>query len=79
MKLANCQYCGKVFARVGKNICPQCLAEEEALYRKVREYLEKNPGLKVQEVAQKCNTDPKKIYDFLKEGRLEGIHFATGV
>jgi flagellar operon protein (TIGR03826 family) len=78
MELANCLRCGKVFAKVGRNICADCLAEEEALYRKVREYLEANPGLTVQEVAQRCQVDPKKIYDFLKAGRLEGIHFAPG-
>lgn len=78
MELANCVRCGKVFARIGKNICPDCLAKEEELYKKVREYLEENPGLTVQEVAQRCGVDPKKIYDFLKEGRLEGINFAPG-
>jgi flagellar operon protein (TIGR03826 family) len=78
MELANCSRCGKVFPKVGKRICSDCLAKDEELYKEVRKYLEENPGKTVQEVAQHCNVNPKKIYDFLKEGRLEGVSFAPG-
>ncbi len=75
MELVNCARCGKVFARVGKNICPDCLAEEEETFKKVREFIEENPGLTVHEVAEKCAVAPKKIYGFLKEGRLQRQKF----
>lgn len=77
MQLANCRSCGKIFQKVNRNLCPQCLADEDALFRKVRDFLEKNPGLTVAEVARACKVDQKRIYDFLKEGRLEGKHFSV--
>jgi len=78
MELANCVRCGKVFARIGRNICPDCQAEEDRIFKKVRAFVEENPGLTIQEVADQCDIQPKKIYDFLKEGRLEGRNFAAG-
>lgn len=71
MNLKNCIRCGRVYAYDGFSICQQCRRDDEEDFRKVKEYLNENPGANVAEVSEATGVDAKKIIQFLKDGRLE--------
>jgi len=70
VELRNCPECGKVFVYVTRNLCPECAAKEEELFRKVKDYLYEVPGATMEEIYEKTGVPPKKILEFLREGRL---------
>lgn len=70
LELRNCPVCGKVFVYVTRNLCPECAAKEEEEFRKVKEYLYEVPGATMEEISEKTGVPPKKILEFLREGRL---------
>lgn len=71
MNVRNCSRCGKIYAYDGFNICIQCRREDEEDFKKIKEYIDKNPGANVSEVSEKTGIDSKKIIKFLRQGRLE--------
>lgn len=70
MELRNCPQCGRVFRYTVRNLCPDCYAEEEKLFERVRDYLADNPGAKLDKVEQETGVPADKILKWLKEGRL---------
>ncbi|NPV28898.1 MAG: MerR family transcriptional regulator [Firmicutes bacterium] len=68
--MRNCPECGKVFAFVTRNLCPDCLEKEEISFQRVEKYLEENPGATVLEVSRATGVSEQKIVSFLREGRL---------
>ena len=68
--LRNCPKCGRVFAYVGRGICPRCLEQEEEDFKLVRTYIRENPGATIIEVSEATEIDEQTILRFLKEGRL---------
>ncbi|TYP50911.1 TIGR03826 family flagellar region protein [Thermosediminibacter litoriperuensis] len=70
MEIRNCPVCGKVFVFVARNLCPECIAKEEEEFRKVKDYLYEFPGATMEEISEKTGVSPKKILEFLREGRL---------
>ena len=71
MDIRNCTRCGKIYAYDGFNICMQCRREDEEDFKRVKEYIDENPGANISEVSEKTKIDSKKIIEFLKQGRLE--------
>ena len=69
--LRNCRSCGKLFVYMGNPLCRQCIAQDEELFIKVREYIEKNPKCTTMEVANALDITVEKILQFLREGKLE--------
>lgn len=68
----NCRKCGKIYTYIGGNpICPACKQEEEEDFKRVKEYLYKNPGASISEVSKELEISVEKIKRFLKDGRLE--------
>jgi flagellar operon protein (TIGR03826 family) len=70
MNIRNCKECGKLFNFVRRNICPDCIELEEKMFITVRDFLQKNPGTKIEEIAEKTEVPEEKIIYFLREGRI---------
>jgi flagellar operon protein (TIGR03826 family) len=70
MDLRNCPQCGKVFRYTARNLCPDCLTEEEKYFERVRDFLDENPGAKLDKVEEATGVSAEKILKWLREGRL---------
>ena len=73
--LRNCLECGRLFAYMGRNICPKCLDKEEELYMTVRKYVRDHPGAAILEVNEATGIAEEKILQFLRDGRLQSRGF----
>ncbi len=68
----NCRKCGKVYTYIGgPPICPVCIEQDEADFRRVKEYLYQYPGASMTEVSTVLDVSAEKITRYLKDGRLE--------
>jgi flagellar operon protein (TIGR03826 family) len=70
MEIRNCPSCGKIFAYTLRNLCPECIKEDELSFNKVRDYIHENPNANLEEVAEAAEVTTKKVLEYLKEGRL---------
>lgn len=70
MDLRNCPSCGKLFVYTVRNLCPNCIKEDEHDFNKVRDYLYDNPEATIEDVTAETGVDSKKVLEYLKEGRL---------
>jgi hypothetical protein len=55
---------------VGSPICPNCKQQDEEDFKKIKEYLYKNPKAPMGQVSEDCDVSVERIERFLKEGRL---------
>lgn len=70
--LRNCRRCGRMYNYLGgPPICIDCKNADEAVFKRIKEYLYENPGAMLSQVAIDCDVSVEKIKMFLKEGRLE--------
>lgn len=68
----NCRRCGRVFNYIGgAPICMDCKNADEAVFKRIKEYLYDFPGATLSQVATDCDVTVEKIKMFLREGRLE--------
>lgn len=70
-ELRNCPVCGKVFVKLSKNLCPDCIDKEEREFEEVRQYLKDNPGASVGEIFEVTGVEEDKILKWIREGRVE--------
>jgi flagellar operon protein (TIGR03826 family) len=71
----NCRRCGKIYNYIGgAPICPLCREADEENFKRVKEYLYKNPGATMSEVSTILDISVERIKAYLKEGRLEIIN-----
>ncbi len=70
-ELRNCRRCGKLFVYTGSPYCRQCLDEDEEVFLKVKEYIEKRPKCTMMDVSKDLGVPTDKILQFLREGKLE--------
>jgi len=68
--LKNCKRCGKLFLKVTRQICPDCLQQEEEEFSKVKDYLDENPSSSVAKVSSETGVSQNQIKKFIREGRL---------
>lgn len=71
MQAMNCPRCGKVFVKISKPICEQCVKEEEQIFDKVRDYIKENPDKTVAQVAEECEVTVKRILGYIRDGRID--------
>lgn len=69
--LRNCPTCGKVFVKINRNMCPDCIDKEEKEFELVRKYLKDNPGASIEEICEITGVDEKKILRWMRDGRIE--------
>ena len=68
----NCKRCGRIFNYIGGvPLCQACRDQDEEDFKRIKEYLYKNPGSPMSLVASELDVSVEKIKRFLKEGRLE--------
>lgn len=70
MEMRNCPQCGRVFAYLRTNLCPACVQKDEDEFRKVRNYIAKNPGADIITVSKETGVSEERIIRYLKEGRI---------
>lgn len=72
MNVRNCRSCGCIFNYVtGPVTCPACREKLEQKFQEVKEYIQKNKGAGIPQVAEECEVDAGQIRQWLREGRLE--------
>lgn len=71
MEYTNCAKCGKMFLRVTSPVCSECNKEEEQQFKKLKDYIEENPGMTIGQVSASLDIPIKRILKFLREGRIE--------
>lgn len=70
----NCKRCGKIFNYIGgAPLCQACKDMDEEDFKRIKDYLYKNPGAAMSMVASELEISVEKIKRFLKDGRLEII------
>ncbi len=75
--LRNCPECGKVFVKINKNLCPDCIEKEENEFEEVRKYLKDNPKASVEEIVEITGVEEKKVLRWMREGRVD-VSFSDG-
>lgn len=71
MEVRNCKNCGRLFNYMGgRPICPNCIAEVEAKFKEVKEYLRENVLCSMQELAEKNDITVGQIKQWVREERL---------
>ncbi len=74
MKIINCVRCKQAFAMVNNTpVCGECLKKEEEQFDLIKVYLDENRGATMEQIAEDTGVPVKRILQFLKDGRLEGV------
>ena len=72
MNVRNCRKCGRVFNYIiGQTLCLSCRDELEGKFKEVKEYVQKNRGCTVNDVAEACEVETSQIKQWIREERLE--------
>lgn len=75
MNVSNCPRCGKIFHKTMKNLCPDCMREDEQMYEKVYRYLRDNPHSTVTQVSEVTEVSEDRVLAFLREGRIQSAEW----
>lgn len=70
MPIANCKRCGRIYNRVRRDICPNCIEEEDQLYLKVREFLRENRDASLEEVVKATEIPMQTLIQMIQDGRI---------
>lgn len=70
MPISNCKRCGRIFNKMGRDICPECIREEDALLGEIRQLLRKRPHSTIHDVAEGVSVEYDDIVDLIRAGRL---------
>lgn len=70
MAIANCKRCGRIFNKVGRDICRDCIQAEDSMLTEIRQFLRKHAMANIYEVAEGTNVPHGHIVDFIRDGRL---------
>lgn len=71
MSVEICERCHRLFTKTSKNICHNCLKEEEEAYKKVRMYIKRNKHLDMITVSKETGVSLDLIILFLQDGRID--------
>jgi predicted amidophosphoribosyltransferase len=72
MNVRNCRKCGNLFNyMVGPILCPACRETLEEKIKEVKSYIEKNPGVGIQQTSRECEVEVSQIQQWIREERLE--------
>ncbi|HHY40379.1 MAG TPA: MerR family transcriptional regulator [Syntrophaceticus sp.] len=70
MELKNCPQCGKVFARISRDLCPDCIAQEDEIIKQIQQYLDEHHNATITDISEGTGIPTDKIIVLLQEGRL---------
>ncbi len=64
--------CKRLFSYLsGPVYCPTCRDKMEEKFQEVKAFIQENPGVHIQEVADSCEVETAQIRQWLREERLE--------
>lgn len=66
-----CQRCGTIFQNRGKPYCKDCLDLYDKEFEIVRDYIYDHPNANVEQISEETQVNPKTIFSFIKEGRIQ--------
>lgn len=71
-ELENCPLCDKLFVKSLRDVCQDCLKEEEEQFQKVYQFVRKreNRTATIKEVEEGTGVKEKLITKFVKQGRI---------
>lgn len=73
--IKNCKRCTKAFlsSNFEEIFCKSCGAEEQKLYKELREYVLNNPGVSAYDLSQTFNIRIDRITRFINRNRLNPL------
>lgn len=71
MALSNCTRCGKLFNRLSRSICPDCVRKEEEQVIAVMAFVRDNPDVTVDEVAEATGVESGLVLRLIREERVK--------
>ena len=72
MNVRSCKICKRLFNYLsGPVYCPVCKDKMEEKFQEVKAFIQDNPGVHIQEVADTCEVETAQIRQWLREERLE--------
>ncbi len=73
MKVRTCEECGRLLGEGVSELCPQCYDSLDADFDRIRSFLDQNPGLSCNEIAEALDIKVRRVLRLLRSGRLEGL------
>jgi hypothetical protein len=73
-QLAHCARCRRLYVRLTSHVCEKCFDLEESDFSRIRDEIEKDPNLSVDEVAQRAQVTVACVFRMLDEGLIAGTH-----
>lgn len=70
MTIANCAKCGRIFQRTHSPMCPPCVQETASLISMVYRFIQANPALTIDQVADQCGLPLRDVEAMLFQGKL---------
>lgn len=71
MPLGNCTRCGKLFNRLSRPICSDCIGEEQEQVELVMDYLRDSPNATIEEISQATAVDAQIVLRLIRDERLK--------
>jgi flagellar operon protein (TIGR03826 family) len=68
--ITNCRRCGRIYNKIGRDLCAECLKEEDEAYKIVRPYLRKHPNTHMSQLAEETGVDEDLVVEMIRDGRL---------
>ena len=73
MPLANCSLCNRLFNRTVHEVCTDCRESDDADYAQLCEFLAREPGADLPQLAAATGVEPDVIRRMVRSGRLVGF------
>lgn len=70
MPITNCRRCGRIYNRAGRDLCSECLQEEDEAYKVVRGYLRQHRDVLLPELSEGTGVPEDWIVEMIRDGRL---------
>jgi flagellar operon protein (TIGR03826 family) len=70
MAIANCKRCGRIYNRIRRDICPACIAEEDEIFIKVRDFLREHKNAYMDEVIEGTDVETETLIQMIQDGRV---------
>ncbi len=78
MPLATCLRCKQMFNKVQSAVCTACQDAEDAEFEKIRQVIEKNENLNVEEVAEAAEVDIPVVRRMVEGGLVKQVAAMDG-
>ena len=70
-EVKNCRKCNMIFSTdSGEMFCNKCQAEEEKIFKLIKNYLYDNPGTSIYDLSVKFNISVRRIQEYIRNDRF---------